>query len=487
MTARRVSRWWWTMAVLPAMAVSACGGTRLTHDAIVAAANGAALPIGVASQQLQSQQPGAVSTVPQGGFAQSLPGGSAGTGTAGGGAGTGAAPVGGTGTTGGSGLSAGGTSSAGAAAGSAPSAARASGPLAPILLGNVGTYSGPAGSSTAGTDTTIQVWAQWTNARGGIAGHPVQVFTADDGGDPQRSLALVRDMVENKHVIAFVANQIPFTMQAQLPYLHQHNIPLIGGDNVTPGWTADSLAFPVGTTIGEAVFGDMKEAHRRNLTKLGIAYCVETSACTYIHDYMVNGGASRAGEDLVYQSQISLTQPDFTAQCLGAQSAGVQVLFPAMETNSIMRLAASCSRQNYHPIYIATAIQTTRDLEGNKDVEGFFATAQDFPYMVGDTPATTQFQQAVQQYAPNLRLSGGTSIAWASGQMVAKVAAHIGALPTSQDLLNGLWTIHNETLDGLAPPLNYIRNQPAPPINCYFLIEMKGGRWTSPSGDTHAC
>ncbi len=37
MTSRRGSRWWWTMALLPAMAVSACGGSRLTHDAIAAA------------------------------------------------------------------------------------------------------------------------------------------------------------------------------------------------------------------------------------------------------------------------------------------------------------------------------------------------------------------------------------------------------------------------------------------------------------------
>ncbi len=361
MTAHVGSRWWWVLAILPAMAVSACGGSRLTHDTIVAAVNGGPLPIGVAQQQRAEQ--GAVSMVPQNGGIPSVPSSSATvTGT-----GSGAASA--TSVTGGAAAPAGaasgaGTSAASGAAGSGPAAAKPAGPLAPILLGNVGTYSGPAGSATAGTDTMVQVWGQWTNAHGGIAGHPVQVFTADDGGDPQRSLALVKDMVENKHVIAFVANQIPFTWQAQLPYLHQHNIPLIGGDNVTPTWTADSLAFPVGTTIGEAVFGDYKEAHRRNLPKLGMFYCIETTACTYIHDYTVNGGASRAGEDFVYQSQISLTQPDFTAQCLGAQSAGAQVVFLAMETNSIMRVAASCSRQNYHPFYIATAIQTTRDLEG---------------------------------------------------------------------------------------------------------------------------
>jgi branched-chain amino acid transport system substrate-binding protein len=72
--------------------------------------------------------------------------------------------------------------------------------------------------------------------------------------------------------------------------------------------------------------------------------------------------------------------------------------------------------------------------------------------------------------------------------MLARVAAaRVGAQPASQDLLNGLWTVHNETLDGLTPPITYTRNQPAPPVECYFLIELRGGRWASSSGDTYAC
>ena len=108
--------------------------------------------------------------------------------------------------------------------------------------------------------------------------------------------------------------------------------------------------------------------------------------------------------------------------------------------------------------------------------------------MLSSTPATAQFQQAVQQFAPNLRLSGGTAIAWAAGQLLAKaVASHLGAQPTSQDILDGLWTVHSETLGGLTPPVTFVKGQPAPPISCYFLIELKNGRWSAPSGDTYAC
>jgi branched-chain amino acid transport system substrate-binding protein len=380
----------------------------------------------------------------------------------------------------------GGGPAAAVATGSAPSAAHPAGPLAPIILGNVGTYTGPAGSTTSGGDTMVQVWAQWTNAHGGIAGHQVQVFTADDGGDPQRSVSLVKDMVENKHVIAFVNDMVPFTSQAQLTYLHQHNVPIVGGDLVTPIWFQDSLAFPQGTTMSESLFADFHEAHQRNLTKLGVVTCVESSACTYGRDYTVNGGASKAGETLVYQSDVSLTQPDFTAQCLGARSADAQVLLLGLDTNSISRFAASCSRQNYHPLYVATAVQASLGLEGNPDLEGFLTASPVFPFMRGDTPASAEFHQAIQQYAPSLRPSGAAAFGWAAGQVLARAAAGVGAQPTSQDILNGLWSLHNETVNGLTPPLTYAKNQPSPPVHCYFLIEIRSGKWTSPSS-TSTC
>ncbi|MGH7750558.1 MAG: hypothetical protein ACREQ5_38165 [Candidatus Dormibacteria bacterium] len=108
--------------------------------------------------------------------------------------------------------------------------------------------------------------------------------------------------------------------------------------------------------------------------------------------------------------------------------------------------------------------------------------------MVSNTPATAQFHQAVQQYAPSLRLTGAATIAWASGQMLARAAtAHIGVQPASQDILAGLWTMRNETLDGLAPPLTYVKGQAAPTVPCYFLLELKGGRFTSPSGSAYTC
>ena len=42
----------------------------------------------------------------------------------------------------------------------------------------------------------MRVWQQWTNAHGGVNGHPVEVLIGDDGGDPGRYISIQRQFVE---------------------------------------------------------------------------------------------------------------------------------------------------------------------------------------------------------------------------------------------------------------------------------------------------
>jgi len=51
----------------------------------------------------------------------------------------------------------------------------------PIVLGDICSCTGPEASSIAQTSPTIQAWASWENAHGGIDGHKVEVIVKDDG------------------------------------------------------------------------------------------------------------------------------------------------------------------------------------------------------------------------------------------------------------------------------------------------------------------
>ena len=54
--------------------------------------------------------------------------------------------------------------------------------------------------------------------------------------------------------------------------------------------------------------------------------------------------------------------------------------------------------------------------------------------------------------------------------------------PTAESVLNGLWSIQNDSLGGLTYPLTFVRDQPAERKACWFGFAVKDGIWVSPDG-----
>jgi branched-chain amino acid transport system substrate-binding protein len=50
----------------------------------------------------------------------------------------------------------------------------------------------------------------------------------------------------------------------------------------------------------------------------------------------------------------------------------------------------------------------------------------------------------------------------------------------------GLYALHNQTLGGLAPPLNYAAGK-ANPVNCYFIFKATNGKFGTPYGVKPFC
>jgi branched-chain amino acid transport system substrate-binding protein len=134
------------------------------------------------------------------------------------------------------------------------------------------------------------------------------------------------------------------------------------------------------------------------------------------------------------------------------------------------------------------AIATTNREADLPALDGLVAPDSTFPWMLtSGSPEITAYQDAIRQYSPNLEQSGGTSMVWTSGELLRKAMASIGAQPTTDAIFKGLWSLKNETVGGLTPPVTYAANQGAPPVPCYFVVQVKGGRWTSPKGSTYSC
>jgi branched-chain amino acid transport system substrate-binding protein len=376
------------------------------------------------------------------------------------------------------------------AAATGGSAAAASSSGSTIALGNVGTYSGVIGAVFSGAQQTIGVWQAYVNAHGGLNGHPVHVYIEDDGSDPSTSVSDVEQEVTQDHVIAFVGNLMPLTIQASVSYLQQQNIPVIGGDASSATWWQSPVLFPQGSSdIGsdQAVF-TIKAAAAKGYTKMGVVYCVEDPTCSNgIQSLIQQGGGAQAGVTTVYSSSISITQPDFTAQCLDAKQAGATFIYFAGDGDSLMRMANDCAAQGYKPLYVGDSLAITANLASNPNLNGLLAGQTNFPWVDSFTPAQAAYQQAVKQYDPQLAGSATTAGEWAAGMLAVAADKDLTATPTSAEFFQGLWSIKNNNLGGLAPPLTFNQGGDATPSNCFFLMTLQNGQFVDLNNGNTQC
>jgi branched-chain amino acid transport system substrate-binding protein len=299
-------------------------------------------------------------------------------------------------------------------------------------------------------------------------------------------------MVEKNDVVAFVADMVPLTADAIGNYLDSVHVPAVGGDVSSPDWNEHDMLFPQGTgayaLYDNSVFLDAKFIKAAGGNKWGALYCAEDSVCPVWYQHAAKQAPS-AGLKPVYGTQVSLTQPSFTAQCLQAKNAGVQILELILDTSSIERVARDCSAQGYNPFLATGALTVQSDVAQDPNVKNLVSIVPTFPWTLTSGQAASEYQQAIHTYDPHLNTSAATSAAWASAKLLEAALRGFSSKATvnSADVVAGLYKLQNEKLGGLAPALNFVRGHPAPIAKCYFGIRLENGSWTPLNGGTAFC
>jgi branched-chain amino acid transport system substrate-binding protein len=355
-----------------------------------------------------------------------------------------------------------------------------------IVIGNVGDYSGIVGSVLHEGGSMAQVVARHINDTGGLNGHPVKVLVADAAGDPSRALSIVRDMVENKGVVAFMGNLWVLSASGARSYLEQKKIPAIGGDVATALWFQSPMFFPQASSFPTMAVGSAKTMADLGYKKIALGYCAEVEACKIYHDEGTARAAS-VGAQIVYTAQVSLAQPDYTAECLQAQRSGAQALMLGVDSTALSRFARSCFQQGFKVPIVTASLATIASTTKDPNLEGLLSPVGTFPFVANDVPAEREYAAAIARYAPTIEQSGSTSAVWVSGALLREVSKSLPATVTSADFLKGLYQVKNNTLGGIAPPLTFIEGKPAPDFTCYFIQKIVGGKFTAPQGSKQTC
>ena len=285
--------------------------------------------------------------------------------------------------------------STGSARAGVRSAQAAKTPKSTIVIGDTCDCSGLGAASNAGWYPGLQVWADYTNAHGGVMGHPVKIAEEDTKTDPVATLTDTKALEANKKVLAVILGS---TVTDLTSAIDAGKAPVVGGLVSAPLWGSDKYTYPAATSFG-SLFNLMAAAAAKGQTnkKFAILYCAESDTCAGGIP-VLTAGIKAAGGSVVYQASISATSSSYTAQCLAAQAAGAGIVAMIDVATVNVEVASSCSASGYTPTYTAPAFATTYLSSSAMD-------GARFP--LGDEPYSSagNFVAAVKKYDPSLAKS----------------------------------------------------------------------------------
>jgi branched-chain amino acid transport system substrate-binding protein len=366
--------------------------------------------------------------------------------------------------------------------------------LGPVVIGQTSPSSGIIGASTFNMRAGLALWARAVNAAGGVQCHPVQLYQMDDAADPARVTSNLDDLVNNKHAIAIVGAGVPTTFAAAKRFAEQNKVPFVGGDMIEAGWFSSPWIFPQGGGPLAAYAGATKEAAEKAGTKkVGLIYCVEAAICGTINENF-EAMAKASGLEVVLRKVSSITSPDYTAECQALKAAGAQAVFVALEGSGDARFARSCLSLGYAPPAATSALSVSAEaaLDPNFRKLGVFLGTGNAPYQADDTPGGRLFTAAYDTFAPGSSIDQNTISQWTSGKLFEKAVANVfqearsGPI-TREMVLDGLWKMKNEKLNGLTPGVTFNENAPPKQNDCYALLNLTPTGYTAPKGSKFDC
>jgi branched-chain amino acid transport system substrate-binding protein len=352
----------------------------------------------------------------------------------------------------------------------------------------VGVISSDSGTFGANTDTptTVHDWVNYTNSHGGINGHPVKLYYYDDGNSAATALQDAQNLVQNDHVLAIMDGS--FVDSAFQKYVDQAKVPVLSLDGSAKSYlfVTDSNFFADSATVSIIPYSAAYSAKFAGASALAYVYCAEDPACGQsVPVIKVDGPAARI--KVAYTAQISLSAPNYTAQCLAAKASGAGAVFVVTASPvEIERFASDCNKQGYSPIEITAGGSIPDNAYKLPGFARVIGSSNTFPSFLDVTPATKLFHQVMGTYLSHAQRGSEVAAVWTGMQLFGAVASNAGDSPTPQSIYKGLYALDGSTLGGLAPPLTFKVGRPNP-VNCFYLVKGTNGRLTAPKGDTPVC
>jgi len=328
-----------------------------------------------------------------------------------------------------------------------------------IVLGTWAPLTGPAATWGA-VARGAQAYFDMVNAEGGIHGRQVELLVRDDGYQPSRTVAAVREMVERDRVFAMVAGVGTATGRAVMDYLMDNEVVW-----VSPASGATHWAYPPKPYLFAQYTPYFDEAAvlvDHAVEEMGM----ERIAVIYQNDDFGQSGVVGArmaledhGLELVEAVSVEVTDTDLNSHAVRLRESGAEGVLVWLTPRHATIIVGAVGRLGYDAQWLASSVLADAELldeltEGAW--EGVIYTAIGVLPRSGH-PLLEKYREAAERVAPGERVSefflGGFRYAEPMGEALRRAGRDL----TTESLVAAL-----ESMDGwqgTGAPLTYAQDR----------------------------
>ncbi|MFG2781897.1 ABC transporter substrate-binding protein [Streptomyces prunicolor] len=373
----------------------------------------------------------------------------------------------------------------------------------PIRVGIITSATSPVGGDAfTGPRDGAQAYFDRLNARGGIAGHPVQVRLCDDGGSGVGNNACVHQLVDGADgdaVVALVATTV--LDYAGASRVSHARVPDIGGQPIGAAYDTyphlygiyGSLAPRAGTPgWGGKLYGgtEVYRYFKREQGARTAAVVSYNQAASAAYARLVEQGLKAEGYKVVTE-QVDFALPNFRAAAADLKQQGADLVFDAIDTHGNAQLCEAMDQVGAKVIAKVTNVQnwTSTVPEDYKDSprcrNALWATGSSRDFDDTSQAAVREFRDATKGLKTHSQwqLEGWAAAMWFTDAARSCAKTKTGATRACVDgFMN---RSENYTAGGLLVPVSFERLAEPPKTRrtCLFVARWRDGEGWVPQGD----
>jgi branched-chain amino acid transport system substrate-binding protein len=354
-----------------------------------------------------------------------------------------------------------------------------------VLIGHIGTLSGPVALWGTPTAEAIRMRFEEANNAGGVHGRMIKVIVEDNQYQVPRAIQAANKLMNKDKVFAMIANLGTPMNNAVLPKQLKNNIPNLfpfsGGRQMSEPF--HKLKFQALSTYYDQIRG-------------GIKYLVEEKGVKVVCDIYQDTDYGReihlAAEDQLKAMGLKLgtstahkpTATDFAAAVAKLKKGKCEAIMMGTIIRDTILPVATAKKIGWNPIWLGPVAMMDTLVAAAKGgvTEGLYAMTS-FEYAYPDDPRP-KVQKFIQDFtkrtgkAPNQ----AAQLGYISADLTVLGLQNAGRDLTVDSLVKGLEMIkdHKDIFDGAAVsfgPKKRIGSRAA------FLVQVENGRWVRRSGN----